>query len=132
MREFKVPLVRSDAKREWFECNLSTIKKAINKVKYGIKGTKDFRMRDEQKTAHDKITNYFYNGGAEFLLAAKMRFGKNFTILNSIKTLGFQNILVITYKPQVFNSLKDDINEHVNFKEWNFIDLKKKKEKNGL
>ena len=68
-------------------------------------------MRDEQKIAHDKIIDAFKFGYDEFLLAAKMRFGKNFTILNVAKSLQWKNVLVLTYKPYVFDSLKDDIND---------------------
>ncbi len=81
-------------------------------------------MRDEQRLACEKMVDCFTNGGEEFLLGAKMRFGKNFTLLNAIKEMDFKNTLVLTYKPHVFNSLKEDIENHVNFENMEIIDLK--------
>lgn len=104
--------------------------KIINSVLYNVKKLKDFEMRPEQKEAHDKIVEYFkthkglYIKPAEFLLAAKMRYGKNFTFLNVAKTTGMKNVLVLTYKPHVFQSLKDDIDDHVLFDGWKFVAFK--------
>lgn len=104
--------------------------KIINSVLYNVKKLKDFEMRPEQKEAHDKIVEYFktHKGlsikPAEFLLAAKMRYGKNFTFLNVAKTMGMKNVLVLTYKPHVFQSLKDDIDDHVLFDGWKFVAFK--------
>ena len=97
----------------------------INETLFGSKKLKNFTMRAEQKAAHDQIVNYFKSGGEEFLLAAKMRFGKNFVLLNAAKSLDAKNILVLTYKPHVFPSLKDDIENHVNFNGWKIVDFKK-------
>jgi len=91
--------------------NLETIIKRINTILYGVSRIHSYPMRDEQKIAHDKIIDAFKFGYDEFLLAAKMRFGKNFTILNVAKSLQWKNVLVLTYKPYVFDSLKDDIND---------------------
>ena len=105
--------------------------KNISAVLTGGEGRlKNFEMRPEQKEAHDKIINWFKTGTQmplkpqEFLLAAKMRYGKNFTFLNVAKTMGMKNILVLTYKPHVFQSLKNDVNEHEYFEGWNFVEFK--------
>lgn len=107
---------------------LGTIKQVLG----GKRDKKDYPMRREQQEAHDAIIRSLdNNGNKEFLLAAKMRFGKNFTILNAIKTLNerhpnsiYKNNLVITYKPAVFSSLEDDIKSHQNFDGWEIIDLR--------
>jgi len=103
------------------------LKEIINNVLYDSAKQKSYPMRDEQKIAHDKMVNYFEkNGeGSEFLLAAKMRFGKNFTLLNVAKTMEMKNVLVLTYKPHVFDSLEQDVKGHVNFDGWKIVDFKK-------
>jgi superfamily II DNA or RNA helicase len=104
---------------------LKSLIELINEILYDTTDKlKNFSMRPEQKDAHDKMIENYQSGSREFLLAAKMRFGKNFTLLNVAKDLGFKNILVLTYKPHVFPSLKDDIKNHVNFKDWDIIDFK--------
>lgn len=108
--------------------NLETIIKRINAILYGVSRIHSYSMRDEQRKAHDKIIDAFKFGYDEFLLAAKMRFGKNFTILNVAKSLGWKNVLVLTYKPYVFSSLKDDINDHVAFEDFQIIDYKIQRE----
>jgi hypothetical protein len=40
------------------------------------------------------------------------------------KTTGMKNVLVLTYKPHVFQSLKDDIDDHVLFDGWKFVAFK--------
>jgi superfamily II DNA or RNA helicase len=108
--------------------SLDKIKEIINETLYGVLKLKNYLMRPEQKEAHEQMIKNYNTGGREFLLAAKMRFGKNFTLLNVAKDLNFKNILVLTYKPQVFSSLKDDINNHVNFNNWDIVDFKDQRE----
>lgn len=108
---------------------LDKMQEIINEVLYEVPKLKNFEMRPEQKAAHDKMVNYYKSGGKEFLLAAKMRYGKNFTLLNTAKTLNFKNILVLTYKPHVFPSLKDDLSNHVNFDGWEIVDYKTERNK---
>jgi len=98
--------------------------KLINETLKGSKRLNDYEMRPEQKIAHNQIVDYFSKGGKEFLLAAKMRYGKNFTFLNVAKTLNLKNILVLTYKPHVFDSLEKDVTGHTNFEGWEIINFK--------
>jgi superfamily II DNA or RNA helicase len=49
---------------------------------------------------------------------AKMRFGKTFTSYQAAKAMGFKKILVLTYKPSVFNSWRTDLEQHVDFDGW--------------
>jgi hypothetical protein len=59
-----------------------------------------------------------------------MRFGKNFTFLNIAKQVVSENgnVLVLTNKPGVFSSLKDDIESHVYFDGWKYSELKRNKD----
>ena len=122
---------RKDADREWFAFNsVDEIKEYLNEFLFGAHAKNNFQMHPAQQQGHDKIVKYFSNNGSEFLLAAKMRFGKNFTFLNVIKTLGYKNILVLTYKPSVFDSLSDDIINHINFvNDFVYISYKENKQK---
>jgi hypothetical protein len=75
-------------------------------------------MRPEQQECCDKAINHFKNGGVRFLMNAKMRFGKTFTAYQIAKAMGFKKILVLTYKPQVFDSWRDDLENHTDFDGW--------------
>lgn len=121
---------RKDADREWFGefNNADEVKEYINEFLYGIHKKNNWPMREYQQKAHDKIVKYYKNNNGEFLLAAKMRFGKNFTFLNAVKTLGYKNVLVLTYKPGVFDSLRDDIENHVYFDNFQYIAYKDTRE----
>ena len=127
LKSRNVPVTRLDKKREWFQIKLKDAVLLINEYLFGSHRPESYAMRDEQQVAHDNIVSYFTSHTdepkAEFLLAAKMRFGKNFTLLNAIKTLECKKVLVITYKPWVFDSLENDINNHVLFENYQYIDF---------
>ena len=112
---------RKDKDREWFACFKDCYEAAafLNDFLKGKAAPNSWNMRQAQQAAHDKMIAAFENGYTSFLLAAKMRFGKNFTFLNVINTLnkkeGCKNVLILTYKPSVFESLKDDITSHTLF-----------------
>jgi len=75
-------------------------------------------MRPEQQDCCDKIVGHFNNGGERFLMNAKMRFGKTFASYQAAKAMGFKKILVLTYKPSVFDSWCEDLEQHVDFDGW--------------
>lgn len=115
---------------EWFEANLDEIKAAIQVVKSGItyqpKRTQSFRMRPEQQAAVDITSAYFRNhAGArapKFLWNAKMRFGKTFTTYQLAREMGWQRVLVLTFKPAVATAWHDDLVSHVDFNGWRYVD----------
>ena len=121
---------RKDTDREWFGDfnNATEIKKCINEFITGVHAENNWSMRPHQQEAHDKIVKYYTKNTGEFLLAAKMRFGKNFTFLNAVKTLGYKNVLVLTYKPGVFDSLQEDIENHVYFNNFQYVSYKDSRE----
>ena len=51
-----------------------------------------------------------------------MRFGKTFTTYQLAKRMGWTRVLVLTYKPAVRNSWRDDLAGHVDFAGWEFAD----------
>lgn len=121
---------RKDANREWFGefNNADEVKEYINEFIYGVHVKNNWPMRLHQQEAHDKIVKYYTENNGEFLLAAKMRFGKNFTFLNAVKTLGYKNVLVLTYKPGVFDSLQEDIENHIYFSNFQYVSYKDTRE----
>ena len=117
---------------EWFECDLSAVKAAIIEVKTGKRNednrTLNFGMRPEQQAAVDKAITYFNSFRAEnkdktphFLWNAKMRFGKTFAAYQLAKKMGWNKILILTFKPAVQNAWQEDLDNHLDFAGWQFI-----------
>lgn len=112
---------------EFFKTDIGTVKSAI----MSVKEKKDlenrhqtFSMRDEQAEAVRLTKDYFNNTKAdkpEFLWNAKMRFGKTFASYQLAKDMDLKKVLVLTYKPAVEDSWKDDLLSHVDFMGWQFI-----------
>lgn len=111
-----------------------TFVKSLHKFINGTARLNSYDPRVRQSEAIDKMTTYFNDGGEEFLLGAIMRFGKNFTFLNVVRniTKPGDNVLVLTNKPGVFSSLRNDVYNHVNFTNFDFIELKEEKDKDGI
>ena len=115
---------------EWFEATLDEVKAAIQVVRSGIayqpKRTQSFTMRPEQQAAVDLTAAYFRNQAGskapKFLWNAKMRFGKTFTTYQLAKEMGWQRVLVLTFKPAVATAWHDDLVSHVDFDGWRYID----------
>lgn len=117
---------------EWFECTIKDISKAIYELRTGIKVEDnrilDFKMRPEQEDAVNKTMDYFKRSKKEnknkkphFLWNAKMRFGKTFASYQLAKKMGWNKILVLTFKPAVESAWDEDLQTHVDFKNWQFI-----------
>ncbi len=117
---------------EWFRCTLDDVKVAIYEVKTGTRTeaqrTLSFDCRPEQQAAIDKAKAYFDSFKQEnrdktphFLWNAKMRFGKTFTTYQLAKSMGWQKILILTFKPAVQNAWQEDLANHVDFSGWQFI-----------
>ncbi len=116
---------------EWFKCNVADIKAAMIAIKSGQrnddKRTETFGMRPEQQQAVDKTYAYFQEAKVEkdkiprFLWNAKMRFGKTFASYQLALKMGWTKILVLTFKPAVRTAWEEDLNNHVDFKGWQFV-----------
>jgi len=119
-------------KGEWFKCDVSDIKKAMIALKSGELNeenrTLDFAMRPEQAEAVEKTKAYFKSFKSEkskktphFLWNAKMRFGKTFATYQLAKQMGWEKVLVLTFKPAVQSAWKEDLESHIDFKGWQFV-----------
>lgn len=117
---------------EWFKCTLATVTAALLEIKSGKKNednrTLNFGLRPEQQAAIEKASSYFKSFAAEnpnktphFLWNAKMRFGKTFAAYQLAKKMGWTKILILTFKPAVQNAWEEDLANHVDFAEWQFI-----------
>jgi hypothetical protein len=131
---------------EWFKCSVNDVKAAIISVKSGIYSEEirnaDFDMRPEQAEAVSKTIAYFKsfteenkNKTPHFLWNAKMRFGKTFATYQLARQMGWRKVLVLTFKPAVQNAWEEDLKNHIDFVDWQFLsrdgllyeDLKKNK-----
>ena len=117
---------------EWFKCKVEDIKSAIITIKTGEMNEEnrslDFKMRPEQTEAVEKTAVYFKSFRKEspekpphFLWNAKMRFGKTFAAYQLAKKMGWNKVLVLTFKPAVQSAWEEDLKCHIDFKGWQFI-----------
>ncbi len=116
---------------EWFECTKDELLTAIQAVRKGdglpsVRPIHDFSMRPEQAEAVRRTAAYFRTKQADedgkapdFLWNAKMRFGKTFTTYQLAREMGWKRILVLTYKPAVEKSWREDL-AHRDFDGWRF------------
>ncbi len=121
--------VRKD--QEWFEATKEEVQAAVvavrNGSQYDSARTGDFPMRPEQEQAVAQTAGYFrsHDGDGKapkVLWNAKMRFGKTFTAYQLAREMGWERILVLTYKPAVQTAWREDLLTHVDFEGWRFTD----------
>jgi hypothetical protein len=116
---------------EWFRVGVDELKSIILSLKQGttleLTRTNNFKPRPEQQEAINKTSEYFKNYTSQegkpphFLWNCKMRFGKTYTTYKLSQEMGWNKILVLTFKPAVENSWRDDLYSHVDFEGWQFI-----------
>ena len=117
---------------EWYRCSVDDVRAAVlavrNRTVNPEQRTNDFKMRPEQQEAVTKTFDYFrdadtenISGSPKFLWNCKMRFGKTFAAYQLAKKMGFQRVLVLTFKPAVISAWKEDLNSHIDFQGWQFI-----------
>lgn len=92
----------------------------VNELLTGVARKASFSMRPEQAECCEKASAYFEAGGDRFLMDAKMRFGKTHTTYQIARRIGAKRILVLTYKPAVEDSWREDVEGHVDFEGWRF------------
>ncbi|MDR3185785.1 MAG: GIY-YIG nuclease family protein [Christensenellaceae bacterium] len=136
-------------KTEWFYINpndpetLSKLNLALTNCKNYASGNNirslNFTMRPEQERAVNKTVALFKKWAVEyptqkphFLWNAKMRFGKTFTTYQFAKAMNFKRTLILTFKPAVEESWRDDLLSHVDFSDWQFVSKHSTSEKNTL
>lgn len=117
---------------EWFRCTVDDVRSAVLAVRSRTANvedrTRDFPMRPEQREAVDKTAAYFRSVYEEdstrypkFLWNCKMRFGKTFAAYQLAKRMGFQRVLILTFKPAVVSAWQEDLQTHIDFEGWQFI-----------
>ena len=118
LRAMGVLPVREDTSREWYSCTLAQVRSAYHQLTQGVARPNSYSMRPEQQDCCNEIVGHFNNGGERFLMNAKMRFGKTFTAYQVVRAMGIKKVLVLTYKPSVFDSWRNDLEQHVDFSGW--------------
>lgn len=114
---------------EWFEATLYEVEGAVVALQTGLPFSptriQTFAMRPEQYRAVQQTAAYFRahdeSYAPRYLWNAKMRFGKTFTAYRLALEMGWQKVLVLTYKPAVKTAWRDDLLSHVDFAGWQFV-----------
>ncbi len=128
---------------EWYRCRLHDVERAVRSVQMGsdtmLQRTQNFGMRPEQQRTVDDTAAYFRSFVADpnnrgltphYLWNAKMRFGKTFTTYQLALRMGWEKLLVLTFKPAVKTAWKDDLLQHVDFDGWQFCEKQDDREFN--
>lgn len=116
---------------EWYRCSAKDVRnawlEARDRVNYAQTRVNDFPMRPEQKVAVNRTAEYFSEMEAQgvqspkFLWNAKMRFGKTFATYQLARHMGFDRVLVLTFKPAVEDAWEEDLLTHIDFEGWQFV-----------
>ena len=117
---------------ETFMTSVEIIKQKVSLVLYNNENRiETFEPRKRQYDFINKFILHRLNGGIDFLLGAIMRYGKNFAWLTANYFLlkrGFLKkgdvLMVLTSKPNVFDTLEEDIKKHIYFKDFDYLLLK--------
>ena len=117
---------------EWCRCSLREAKAAYVAVRHRETHVEtvrdlDYTMRPEQEKAVKDTADYFAKMDEEepdrpshYLWNAKMRFGKTFATYQLAKRMKAQRVLVLTFKPAVEDSWRDDLLRHRDFEGWRY------------
>ncbi len=127
---------------EWFRCTVADVEAAISAVRnreaYEEPRDLNFSMRPEQETAVNRTARYFKRAQRDepdktphFLWNCKMRFGKTFAAYQLARKMGWQKVLVLTFKPAVEDAWGSDLQRHVDFDGWQFIGPNEARELEG-
>ena len=120
--------------REWYICDLRTVKKAIVAVKKGRHslsskevsiGQTPIILRPEQNDAVERTLTQLMKS-KRMLWNAKMRFGKTICALHVAKKLKALRTIIITHRPEVKDSWRDDFYKTFCCDEkWYYVDDRK-------
>ena len=117
---------------EWCRCSLREAQAAYVAVRHRETHVKtvrdlDYTMRPEQEKAVKDTADYFAKMDEEepdrpshYLWNAKMRFGKTFATYQLAKRMKAKRVLVLTFKPAVEDSWRDDLMRHRDFEGWRY------------
>lgn len=128
--------LRLRKEREWFECNIEDVDKAVNDLLHGVARPNAFAPRVNQQAFIDKAFNYYTAGGQDFLLAAIMRFGKTLSAYWMLRELDKHNpikrVLILSAKTDVKFAWRDDLLTHIDFEGWAWYDADNASKTNPL
>ena len=117
---------------EWCRCSLREAKAAYVAVRHRDTQVEtvrdlDYKMREEQEKAVKDTADYFArmdedepDRPSHYLWNAKMRFGKTFATYQLAKRMNAKRVLVLTFKPAVEDSWRDDLLRHRDFEGWRY------------
>ncbi len=122
----------ANSQLEWMQCTVADVKTVLAELRSGQQFTgrhhETFPPRDEQAAAVEQTYAYYHsrwqqdaNAVPRFLWNAKMRFGKTFTTYQLAKKLGAKRVLVLTFKPAVEDAWQTDLESHVDFDGWQYL-----------
>jgi superfamily II DNA or RNA helicase len=123
-KKYHIEKTRTDKEREWFICDVDTVKEAKNDLILGIRRKENFSLRNEQEECVSKANDYFNSGKFEFLVNAVPRTGKTFIAYNIMLRQNAHNTLVISFHPSIKSEWKDGLDTHVLFEKYNYYDAK--------
>ncbi|MDX1039159.1 restriction endonuclease [Sinorhizobium medicae] len=117
---------------EWVQCTVADVKNVLAELRTGQRFTgthhETFPPREEQAAAVEQTYTYYHSRWQQdakavprFLWNAKMRFGKTFTTYQLAKKLGAKRVLVLTFKPAVEDAWQTDLESHVDFDGWQYL-----------
>lgn len=123
--------------REWVRCTVADVLTAIEEIRLGQvfsdKRHQTFGLRPEQQRAVDFTYDYYFSLWHEepdvtprFLWNAKMRFGKTFTAYKLAQKMNAQRVLVVTFKPAVQSAWQEDLESHIDFQGWQYLNASRK------
>lgn len=78
-------------------------------------------FRNEQLEAVTKAVDYFYDGGKDFLINAKPRFGKIITAYEIAKRINAAKVLILTFLPSVDGQWREDAMRFTAFAEYDYV-----------
>jgi hypothetical protein len=99
---------------------IDLVSASVNELIEGVDRPDSYEMRPEQEACVAKAVAAFERGTVNFLVNAKMRFGKTHVSYRIAKALAANNVLVLTSKPAVQDEWRNSLERHVAFKEMSF------------
>jgi hypothetical protein len=97
----------------------------MNQLRHGVTRPNSYSPRPEQQACIDQISTLFKSGiSTHALIAAVMRYGKTLAVCEIFKELGLKRMLIMTYKPAVDASWKEEVEKHVDFDGWKYYSAK--------
>ena len=114
--------VEREKDTEWFKIDGETSERYLYEFAKRASSSNsehiEYTLRKEQAEAVKKTADYFkYHNGKKFLWNAKPRFGKTLTTYDLVRTLKYQNVLIVTNRPAIANSWVEDFNKFIGWRD---------------